>query len=346
MCVLWRHFLTNGRGMHTKVTRWPTLCVLLVLMASYSQAQDVPESPDLDVIRPYFEASTRIPLIGEPFTITVYVELPPGSDLVEFPEFGDQWGDFEIRQRSQVENSVIDNGWTQYRQTLSVIIWDIGDFETPETLVGYIPADVAEIFYAPFNPIFITVPSVLDPDMNRNELKPLKPQITFFELSPWALAVTFLVIVSVLWLAHRWWLARKNRKIAPAPPPTPAEIALDQLRLLRAEVELPKVTFTQAHFYEELTEIMRAFVIAKFRTASPDLTTTEFIKDLRGNAHLDEKLIAYIESVLYVADDVKFGNLPAQDDFDKLVTDAARWVRAADHYMDEVELVQESAAQR
>lgn len=307
-----------------------------MIVIPYSQAQ---ESPELEVIRPYFVASTLVPLIGEPFTITVYVELPRGSDLVEFPTFQDSWGVFEITARSTVEDSVIDTGWTQYRQILDVIVWETGDFETPETLVGYLPADDAEIFYAPFNTLYITVPSVLDPDMNRNELRPLKPQISYFELPIWVIVGVVFIILSGSTVVYRWRKNRKNQLIIPPPEPTSAMIALEQLRILKDS--LKKADFSQTTFYARLSEVLRIFVINKFRTASPDLTTREFLIDLRGNAHLDERLVTYLESILLITDDVKFGGEALDHDLEKLLNDCARWVRAADDVIGEEQVIEE-----
>ena len=335
MYVRWHRFFINRQGLPIRVMR--VLCVILLnalLVVSYSQAQ---ESPDLDVIRPYFEASNLVPLIGEPFTVAVIVELPSGSDLVEFPTFQDLWGVFEIIARSPIDESLLENNWTQYRQTLDVIVWETGDFETPETLVGYLPANEAEIFYAPFNTLYFTVPSVLDPDMNRNELRPLKPQIAYFELPLWIIIGGCFVVMSGVNLFYRWRKRRNVKYIIPPAKPTSAEVALEQLRHLRDDVK--RADFRQNDFYERLSEILRMFVINKFRTASRDLTTSEFLTDLRRNTHLDERLVGYLESVLIITDDVKFGGDTLDHDLEKLLNDCARWVNTADEMIGEEDSV-------
>ena len=107
-----------------------------------------------------------------------------------------------IREIGELSVEQIDDERERFSQTVTVILWDVGDFTTPETFVGYRIADDAEVYYVPVSAVSFFVPSMLNPDMNQNELRPLKPQISLTYMPWWVIVGVFTGIGAGGWLLY------------------------------------------------------------------------------------------------------------------------------------------------
>lgn len=125
-----------------------SLCVIsLAATADYA-------SP---VVTARFEADNYAPLTGEPFTLTLRVELTPDTSVVEWPQIADPWGPFEVRT---VEPVVQDGN--VHTQTFVVVLWRPEDAVTPPTYIGY-GAGGGDIRRVPVTEAYFSVPTVLQP---------------------------------------------------------------------------------------------------------------------------------------------------------------------------------------
>lgn len=291
------------------------VCLVLLPMVIMSAQED--ETPPLGTIRAYFEVDDQSPRLGEPVMLTAIVELPPDAELVEFPEFPSQWDDFVVLEVGELTDDDLENDWLQYRQPLTVILWDVGDFETPETLVGYMPPDGNEPFYVPFSPVFFTVPSMLNPDVNLNQLRPLKPQIGFFYLPWWAISAMILMIVS-LGYAVRLSIRRWGKPTPiDVPPPSPEVTARDALRNLRDST--PEVIYTT------VPDVLRRYIEARFGIPALEMTTDELIERLTADSTLDESAVEALQTLFHRTDMVKFAGTPAEG-AETLLKRAYQWI--------------------
>ncbi len=305
--------------------------VLLATLAGVQlKSQEPPESPLLDVIRAYYRANNQAPLVGEPFTVEVIVEIPPNAELIRFPVFADSWGDFVILEQGDIQQENIEESWVRYSQSLEALLWETGDFEPPETLVEYRLVSDIESYFVPFTPIFFTVPSVLNPDMNQNTLRPLKPQIGYFNIPPYLVVfVVCIVAVSGYWARYMWRKRRLKTEIVILPA-SPAEIAIARLN----QVDISQM----AAVWVNVAQILRMFLSAKFENIGQGLTTDEVLDNLQKYEHISTRLINELRRILFRADGVKFETtVPDNTEPEQLIKFAINWVLKVDDYIGESE---------
>jgi hypothetical protein len=177
-----------------------------------------PDNPTgaFDSVIARFDASTLSPLTGEPFTLTLTISLPDGTQVTEWPVIEGNWGPFEIRERSeitQVGQDVI--------QRYTAVLWRPEDVVTPESYVGY-SAGGTDIRRVPVREAFFSVPTVLKPD--DEALRPPLPPL----ISPWPWPEIILACGLLLAAGVVVWSRRPSPP--PEPVPSPAQIALGKLR--------------------------------------------------------------------------------------------------------------------
>lgn len=124
-----------------------------------------------------FDSDTYTPLTGQPFTITLAVETPPGVILTDWPTFereGRMWGKFEVQSVGEKTETPRDGGGLITQQSFVVILWRPEDAVTPETFITYsLGGD--QVRRVPVREAFISVTSVVDP--LAPELIPARPLI-------------------------------------------------------------------------------------------------------------------------------------------------------------------------
>ena len=275
------------------------------------------------IVRAYFVADNLSPALGQPFQLTLVVELPPRATLVEFPELTEEsWGDFMIRQRGDVFQERLDDGSTRITQSFTMILWEPGDFETDELLVGYLAEGEDDLFYAPFTNLFFTVPSMLNPDMNQNELRPLKPQLTFFYVPLWFSLSSVVVGVLFVWYVRRRWIAYQKYRASLQPDSvviSPAEQALSTLSRLMQDESMPQVLI------DKVNVILRTFIAAEYEINALEMTASE----LARLPFLPEQEM--LSRILNYGDLIKYADVqPDSAKLEQYVEQVAKWIRVAD----------------
>lgn len=292
---------------------WVLLLALLQPLTPTPSPTPLPTTEDL--VNARFVSDTAAPLTGQAFTITLIVELPPESELVEFPTFPTQWGAFEVMQIGAFESVLQADGWTIVQQPLTVRLWQPLAFRTPDTFISYRTTAILTPQSIPVSPLTINVPTVLDFD--DQTLRPFKPLIDLPYVSPW-LIVAFVSGVGTLsgYIYYRLrQTRRKGKRVEAIAPASPAQIALDSLAHLKA-------TLTSAN-YSDIADILRDYVRDRFRIS---LTTTDdTIEQLRPQ--LSEKLLDDLQRILTDADLVKFARVePDPPTIGRVIEFARRWI--------------------
>lgn len=283
-----------------------------------------------DTIQADFEASTQAPLIGEPFELSLVVELPPEAELVEWPQFGEFWGPFNILDSGELESEPLDNGGTRYTQMFETRIWRTGDFETPQTFVRYQVPGVDQVYGAPVLSLFFSVPSVLE-TQNLNDLvmKPYTPPYRVLYIPPWLVVAGIAAVGVGMWGAWRWyqwwyprWIASRRVEIIM----TPEEKAVQALATI-ANSNLPAdIVFMQS------ADVLRDYVEAHFGLDAEEMTTEELQTALSSESVWHQTLgrneqIDSLIRILEQADLVKFAEIePNQRSAERVVQMAIRWV--------------------
>ena len=68
--------------------------------------------------------------VGDPVELTLEVNHPAGYQVI-IPKLDGTWGPFEVQGQSQATTVANDDGTETTVQTITVTLFDLGDFETP-----------------------------------------------------------------------------------------------------------------------------------------------------------------------------------------------------------------------
>lgn len=289
--------------------RWLIAGCTLILVSGIVQAQEAVEAQ--------FSASNQSPLVGEPVQITLTAAFSSGAAMVEWPDFPEQWGQFEVREVGELKISE-QGGVLQYQQEVSLALWEPGDYSTPETVIMYSNADgaLAELF-VPTLPF--TVPSVLTNDLS---LRPLKP-LAFLPHIPPALIVggVFALALPVMWYAQR---RTKPVKVA---ADWEGDIRELDKRMLALLGNLERQALEPGAVYAAAADCLRDYLAERFRVASHELTTAELLA--RMHPQLPQPLFNRLSQLLSQADLVKFARqIPNRESAQQYLEMAARWIQA------------------
>jgi hypothetical protein len=292
-----------------------------------------------------FIADNYIPLIGEPIELTLTVHTEPGVDVIDWPEFPEDWRPFMVREVGEVEVDEQPDGSATHRQWLQVYVWRPGDFETPETYIGYRLQASGEVFRIPARSIFFSVPSVLETeDLNLLTIHPYRPPVSFFYIPPWLVIVVVVGAGGVFWLGRRWWREHRPRRREPvATPKTPAQITLDALERLHTLDSSPAAMCIQ------MADMLRMYIQRRFDIPAQDRTTIELMAALEDAGQFDKRHRDELRRLLEQADLVKFAGLqPDQTTIDHMLTAARRWITRVDAPLESQteEIVENEVAQK
>jgi hypothetical protein len=277
-----------------------------------------------------FTAELGSPLIGQPIDLLLTVEVPEGTS-VTLPEFPADWPPFTIQDFSE-ESTATSSGVTTYQRHLAVTLWQLGDYQTPATMVEYRLPNSSEAQQLVVKPAFFTVKSVLEPDdLN---LRPLKPPVSMFYVSP---LIVLTVLVGLGVVGGVVWSKRKQLSLPSLVSPTTnlhpsAEAALSEIkRMSSANNVSPKV-------YALVSDALRGYLQGRFGVQSADMTTQELITDLSRRRDFSERRQRELSSLLDQADLVKFARLqPQSKSTEKLLNVAYGWVLAVENEHQEAE---------
>lgn len=286
--------------------------LLLGLVSLYTQAQ----SPD--TVRAGFVASVSEVALGQPFTLTVFAELPANAELISWVSLEDN-DTLQVLGTEEHTTQRIDNHM-RYEQTFRVVLWRVGMFLTPEAFVTYrhngstrtLPVGSASVF----------VPSLVT---SESTLKPFAPTIDL-PLTPiylyGSLAIGMLAIVGTF-----VWLLRRRQSV----PPTLDIIASTQRQLnALKQQDLPSntlVLYASALLRSALHQLNIANALK--------LTTQELIALLREQSQLPTSLINALAWLLEQADLVKFSNISLDIAITRYLNACSRWLDDLNRFQQE-----------
>jgi hypothetical protein len=231
--------------------------------------------------------------------VTLTVEMPPEAELTEWPDISGQWGSFEVVSVGDLQRSSAADGVTIFRQTITLTLWEPGDYTTPETFVRYLIEGEEALFSAPFSPTDFSVPSVLR--AGDDELRPLKPQAELFYIPPWQIGVAIGALVVLGYSLWRWWLRRARR---------PQSIVADSLtpeeRFIRTVSGIRDNSVPPANAYAIVVDSLRAYLRDRYRVIAPGTTGSELMAWVRSEAGLEKSVVRDVVRLLETAELVKY----------------------------------------
>lgn len=302
------------------IFRYLLVCILSWALSSFAFAQkdNIP-----DIIHAEFTADKQTPLIGEPITITLRVEIPSGVTVVEYPQLTEDWQPFMLVEITAPKIEQKADGSVSYEQILDARLWETGNFQTPETFVRYYVAGENDVYSIPVKPILFSVPSVLETEeLNQLELKPLKPQIGILFVPTWVTAAVVTVLVSSGWYMMRWLERRRlehKLRLAIAQSPTPYRLAV------RSLIRLRDASCDPQNKLDGILQSLRLYLAQQDGKLGPQLTTSELI--LHARSLFSSEQVDELHQILEQGDLLKFANsTPNERTVSRLLVRAYRWL--------------------
>ena len=238
-------------------------------------------------------------LIGEPIRYVMTLKHPKGME-VEFPSSVDAFGEFTIEQLGSTSprkagEIVTEERWYQ------LAIFTSGEHTIPEP-VGTYRRD-GESHEVRGQPVAILVRSLLPGDWQLLDIREAKPLLVRRRSGwPW-LAIAWLALLSVA-AGVIWWKRRRRPPEPVAPPRLPHELALEAMERLRQDELLTHAQYEE--FYVRLSDIVRAYVEARFGLRAPEMTTEEFLQQALESRELSFDHRVLLQDFLTRCDLVKF----------------------------------------
>lgn len=271
--------------------------------------------------------------IGEQINVKFSVRYLEGTakTVVKWPAFKDTLAPgIEIISKDTLHTELRDKSSVLYEQWQYITITAFAEGNYP------IPAKVFEVdgkFYAT-PPLVLTVNTVqVDTTQPIKDIKEIyqAPAAILKEKTSWfkwwmAIAAGAIVVLTLVIL----WLTRKKTKpaeviTAPVPDKEPHERVLEELAQLRGR-RLWEQPEELKNYHIRLTEILRGWVVERYRIGALEMTTGEILQHMRYK-QADESAVMLLRDVLLMADAVKFAKYtPPAEENERSISTAETFV--------------------
>ncbi len=241
--------------------------------------------------------------------------------VVDFPQLGSAWGDFEILSQRPLQPSKGSEGRVVTGKECVITAFTVGEYTTPPLRVSYLDRQ-GQTQEVETDAIRITVTSVLtgtEGVTSTLDIHDLKPQAELPRDWSWLLWAGLAGLALALAIFSLLWLMARRRKRAGAAAPAavvdlrpPEEIAYDELGRI-AGLKLVE----QGRFKEHYTltaDCLRHYAEGIYGIPAMDRTTEEFHAALR-RARVDGQQVSLFKDFLDESDLVKFAKyVPAAEE--------------------------------
>ena len=242
--------------------------------------------------------------IGDPVVLAVTVELAQGWTVAD-PGVPRALGGFEVLETEPAQQTRLNGGLTRlvFRYRLSA--YRVGEQALPPVDVSFTGPDGASGTASTAAHV-VRVQSVILPEENAADIKPLKPQLPVpgllaSELMRLVFAASGAIAVVLLVIAVLWFFRRRG---APALDGlTPAQRALAELERLAGLQLAEKGRFSE--HYERMTAILRTYVAEQYRLPAGERTPRELRAEME-RAGVDPQQRAAIFEILHEGEVVRF----------------------------------------
>lgn len=286
-------------------------CLVLEVLAPASivPAQTTSPKPSNVSVRPPSGTATPLRIgsvvspdtvqVGDPFILTVTVEVPAGA-RVTWPALADTSGPVSLRAPVRVtgnENGAVRRETAEY----DMAVWAMGAVKValPDIRVS----EQNRESVVPFDAPTLFVQTVLPADTSLHQPKPAKdlfPRVIPWWEKWWPALLLLAVLLLLVWLVRR---ARRTKLInAPLDPFVRAERdfqRLDRLALNEAG--------EQGRFVALALEVLRTYLSVRIPAASLALTSDELLLAVAPDSRVPTQRLA---PLLSEGDTIKFGRSP------------------------------------
>jgi len=274
-------------------------------------SQEHPDAADKTVLTAT-SVEPRSVSIGTPFRYSTQYDAESGIELA-LPLPTENIGRFFILDFGEVAAKVdATRGRVVYERWYDLIAYQTGDDLVPGLEFKWRGTDgEVQTAYLPDTPV--SIESVLPTAADSSD--------------PTALAQLDLLDIKAPIRPPRMYRAWSRGRVKVAHKPSAHEIALGDLRALRDGALFRESRLGE--FYVELSNVMRAYLEARFALRAPEMTTEEFLQAAHRGSEMTGEERGSLQIFLCEADLVKFARMhPNSDDADRAWTAAESFVRA------------------
>lgn len=244
--------------------------------------------------------------VGDPLRVRVRIQAPAGTTIT-FPDAPDSAATVAARDPRRIDTTATSDTLVDVTATYTLAAWDVGTqpLRFGDVVVRIDGADRR----IPLGGYTVFVRSVLPADTSLRKPKPPRPPLAdapsmLVQWWPWLVAI-LAAIGLIVWTIVRWL----RRRRAPKAAEDPYQVALAEL------TRLEKLGLVEAGERGRLValsaDVVRAYLAARVREASPSHTSSEVVHALHGNADVPvDRLAPFLDR----ADLVKFAAVPVSAD--------------------------------
>ncbi|MFQ5454624.1 MAG: hypothetical protein ACE5EA_00290 [Nitrospirota bacterium] len=263
--------------------------------------------------------------IGDKLRYTITAAA--GRDIeIEMPKFGENLGDFTIRDFGTSEGGWWFFGKKRLVQWYILDIYETGKYTIPKSIIRYRKKGEKEWKSIETDEIEIEVISLLDNNGKKGDIRGIREPVGLpFRVNPYLIEGILLVILAAaggIW----FFFFRKKREPEIKRPSVPAhEAAYRRLERLR-EKELIKEGRVK-DYYIELSDCVRHYLEDRFTLRAPEMATEEFLGMLKDSRELSYDHKVLLKEFLVHCDMVKFAKYgPGKSEIDASLESAFRLV--------------------
>lgn len=263
-----------------------------------------------------FQVDNNTPLLGEPFTVTLHVEAPSETEILNWPQFDPPMvvlDEGDVRQEPYERE-----GFSRFVRQYEVVLWEVGEYLSPGVLLTFEIDDVLNSVAV--SSFYVQVPTQII-NLEDTELRPSVAPINLPYLSPSIpIGIGGIATVVVMLVARLIQVSRRG--MAHIVTASPADKAIAELEDLK-EQQLPSDVI-----YELVANHLRQYLKDLFMIDAIEMTTVEVMDALRQHALFDKAHRRRLQSVLEQADLVKFARFqPDNVSSFRLINYAIKWLK-------------------
>lgn len=290
------------------------ICTLIVLIGTHLWAQSNHVSIESKVDR------SKI-TIGDRITYTILVKR--GENVqVEFPDFGENLGAFEILDYVEPE-AVTEDSLEVLQRDYIISTFDTGEYLIPAVAVNFIVSPDTVVQQLRTEEIKIEVESLKPSEAGdiRDIKTPLEIERDYRRLIRLGIALLCIILLGIL--VYLFIRKRRGQSLLPMRPKherPPHEIALDELDdLVRSGIWMDgKVK----EYYVRISDVIRKYIRGRYYLDAPEMTTSQLIEMFKIEK-IDSEIIDLVAEFLDECDLVKFAKYIPDDEEMQTTTDRA-----------------------
>ncbi len=306
--------------MHKLVRTFIFILLFLIVANSFTAAEETENKNPPITARA--EADKTFINIGDKIKYSIKVKTGKNTE-VEFPFFAGKLADFSIRDFGSLERGFF--GKKRLVQWYVLDIYVVGQHTIPAAILKYKQKDQQKWQEIETNPVEIEVKSVLEGAADISDIRDIKEPVGFPQrITPYV--ILGILIFLLLIILVRAILIRNRRDLDEMLPfKLPSEIAYEALKKLKEKglIKLGKIK----EFYIELSDIIRRYLEDRFEVRAPEMTTEEFLADIKDSSVLSSGQKNLLRDFLLHCDMVKFARYkPLRKEIDSSLESAKKLI--------------------